>query len=225
MVGIFLNSFVQILGLATVLPVIGMVTKPEIITDNPYLARAFAFFNGFGIDTPNQFIALSAFGLIVAFSFKSLFTLTLQWLQSRFSMGIGHRLSGEMWAYHFSHSLERMRKKKSGRVLAEINNWPLGFAGTFLVGNLSLINNLIVVAAISVGLLVYEPVILLSIAALLVTGGAIQAQGYERIIRTMVRVKCVGQCRRCVVSVQILVVDYPCARVRGWEAVLYVATG
>lgn len=173
LVGIFLNSFIQIIGLATVLPVIGMVTRPEIISSNQYLASVFAYTSGLGIDTPNKFIALSAFGLIGAFAFKAIFSLTLKLLQTRFSLGIGHRLSGEMWSYHFSHSLERMRQKQSGRVLSEINSWPLNLANTFLVGNLTMVNNILVVAIIAIGLLAYEPIILLSIALLLVLGGVI----------------------------------------------------
>lgn len=173
LIGIFLNSFVQIIGLATVLPVIGMVTQPEIISSNRYLASAFAYTSRFGIDSPNKFIAFSAFGLIGAFAFKAIFSLTLKLLQTRFSLGIGHRLSGEMWSYHFSHSLERMRQKQSGRVLSEINSWPLNLANTFLVGNLTLFNNILVVAIIAIGLLAYEPIILLSISLLLLIGGVI----------------------------------------------------
>lgn len=173
LVGIFLNSFVQIIGLATVLPVIGMVTQPEIISSNSYLASAFEYTSRLGVNTPNKFIALSAFGLIGAFTFKAIFSLILKLLQTRFSLGIGHRLSGEMWSYHFSHSLERMRQKQSGRVLSEINSWPLNLANTFLVGNLTLVNNILVVAIIAIGLLAYEPIILLSISLLLLIGGVI----------------------------------------------------
>ena len=77
-----------------------------------------------------------------------------------------------MWQYHFSQSLERMRSTESGRVLSEINGWPLNLANTFVVGNLRFINELMVIAAIAIGLVVYEPIVLLSVAVLLTIGAS-----------------------------------------------------
>ena len=70
--------------------------------------------------------------LVAAFLFKALFNLGLNLFQTRFSLGIGHRISGLMWQYHFAQSLEKMRSQKSGRVLAEINGWRM-IANSFIV--------------------------------------------------------------------------------------------
>ena len=40
-IGIIINSFVDIIGLAAVVPVIGLVINPQLIYENEYLARAF----------------------------------------------------------------------------------------------------------------------------------------------------------------------------------------
>ena len=102
--------------------------------------------------------------MIAAFLFKALFGLAVNLFQTRFSFSVAHRLSGQMWSYHFSQSLERMRGTDSGRILSEINGWPLQFANAFMVGGLMMVNEISVITLIAIGLLVYNPVVFLSIA-------------------------------------------------------------
>lgn len=169
----FVNSFVEILGLAVVLPVIGVVLKPESIQTNAMLAQAFEWCQPVGITTEKRFIALLAATMLGAFLFKAVFGLFVTWLQNRLSFRIGLRLSGVQWTYHFASSLEKMRSKQSGKVMATINGWPIIFATNFLAGGLALINELIVVSLIAIGLFWYQPMILLSIAAILAAGVAL----------------------------------------------------
>ena len=123
-IGIIINSFVDILGLAAVVPVIGLVINPELIHENEYLARAFQWTSQVGIDTERRFLMFTSIALIAAFLFKALVNLGLNLIQTRYSFAIGHRISGLMWQYHFSQSLERMRSTESGRVLAKSMGGP-----------------------------------------------------------------------------------------------------
>ena len=172
-IGTIVNSFVEILGLAAVIPVIGLVIEPELIRTNEYLATAFEWTSAVGIDTERRFLMLTSVLLVAAFLFKALFNLGLNLFQTRFSLGIGHRISGLMWQYHFAQSLEKMRSQKSGRVLAEINGWPGILANSFIVGGMRLINEFIVIALIGFGLLAYEPIVLISVLVLLAAGATI----------------------------------------------------
>ena len=101
----------------------------------------------------------ASIALIAAFLFKALVNLGLNLIQTRYSFAIGHRISGLMWQYHFSQSLERMRSTESGRVWRN-QRVALNLANTFVVGNLRFINELMVIAAIAIGLVVYEPIVL-----------------------------------------------------------------
>lgn len=173
LLSIFANSIVEILGLAVIVPVIGLVVQPEQIQTNAYLKRAFDLTSTFGIDTPSRFLILLCALMIGAFLFKALFGLAVNLFQTRFSFAVAHRLSGQMWTYHFSQSLERMRSSNSGRILTEINGWPISFANTFMVGGLMILNELTVITLIAGGLLVYNPIVFISIAMLLLTGAFI----------------------------------------------------
>jgi len=172
-VGTIVNSFVEILGLAAVVPVIGLVIEPGLIQSNEYLARAFEITSEIGIDTERRFLMLMSILLVGAFLFKAVFGMLLNLFQTRFSLGIGLRISGLMWRYHFAQSLERMRSQQSGRVLAEISGWPGALANTFIVGSMRLVNELLVIVLIAGGLLAYEPIVLISVMMLLAFGAAI----------------------------------------------------
>ena len=165
---IFVNSIVEILGLAVVVPVIGLVVQPETIHTNPTLKSAFDLVAPLGINTPSRFLIALCGLMIGAFLFKAMFGL----LQICFRRGFiqSHTASQAKWSYHFSQSLERMRGNDSGRILSEINGWPLQFANAFMVGGLMMVNEIIVISLIAIGLLNYNPVVFLSIALLIGSG-------------------------------------------------------
>ena len=167
---ILANSFVEILGLAVVVPVIRIVVQPETIEANDYLHRAFNLAQEVGIDSHQGFLVLMCVLMIAAFLFKAIFGLAVNFSQSRFSFAVAHRLSGQMWTYHFSQSLERMRTSNSGRILAEINSWPVQVANAFLIKGLMVVSETTIILIVALGLLAYNPTIFLCIVCLLVLG-------------------------------------------------------
>jgi ABC-type multidrug transport system fused ATPase/permease subunit len=180
LLSIFVNSIVEILGLAVVVPVIGLVVQPETIQTNPTLKSAFDVVAPFGINTPSRFLIALCGLMIGAFLFKAVFGLLVNLYQTRFSFSVAHRLSGQMWSYHFSQSLERMRGTDSGRILSQINVWPLQFANAFMVGGLMIVNEICVISLIAVGLLGYNPIVFLSIAFLIGLGALIIRRGTKK---------------------------------------------
>lgn len=167
---ILINSIVEILGLAVIVPVIGLVVQPATIQTNPTLKTAFDLLSPVGINTPQRFLIILCLVMIGAFLFKALFGIAVNLFQTRYSFSVAHRLSGKMWTYHFSQSLERMRGNDSGRILTEINLWPLGFARAFLVGGLLILTELCVIALIATFLLFYNPIVFVSITSLSAIG-------------------------------------------------------
>ena len=173
LLSIFANSIVEILGLAIIVPVIGLVVQPETIQTNATLLTAFNAASTIGIDTPSRFLIALCSLMIGAFLFKAFFGLAVNLFQTRFSFTVAHRLSGQIWSHHFSQSLERMRSTDSGRILSEINGWPILFANVFMVGGLLILTEISVIALIATGLLFYNPLVFVSIAGLLTIGAVI----------------------------------------------------
>ena len=167
---VLVNSFLEVLGLSAVLPVIAVAAEPSSIEESHFLSWAYQSSAHLGISSPKEFLVLLAVLLFGIFLFKALVNLVVTFAVSRFSLTIGHRLSGEMWKHHFSSSLERMRSNETGRILEEINNWPPTFASTFIVGNMLAVTEIFVICIIAVGLLAYQPLVMLSVGAVLATG-------------------------------------------------------
>jgi ABC-type multidrug transport system fused ATPase/permease subunit len=168
---VFVNSFVDLLGLAAVIPVIGLVVEPELISSNAVLGSVYDVAYANGIGSEKRFLTLLCVLLIAAFLIKTLFGIWLNHVQSRFAFRVAHRMSGAVWLHHFSDSLERMRSKESGRVLTEINSWPVLFARVFITGGQLLINELVVMVLLAIGLTAYDPAIFLGVAGIIGAGG------------------------------------------------------
>lgn len=164
------SSIVEILGLAVIVPVIGLVVRPEAITEHQYLRRLYGISNQFGIDTPVQFLMVLCVLMVAAFVFKALFGLLVNLFQTRFAFSVAYRLTGDVWTFHFTQSLERMRSSASGRLLAEINLWPIQFAQAFMVGGLLVLSEITIVFIMSLGLLWYNPIVFLSVATIMTIG-------------------------------------------------------
>lgn len=171
--GIFAGGFVEILGLAAVIPVVSLVVNPDAISTYPVLQQVFVASSKWGIESHKHFLLLLCSFMVVAFLFKAAFGLLIGWVQARFSFAIAYRLSDQMWDYHFSNSLEKMRTVNSGKIIAEINGWPIQFASTFIIGSLLIISELTVISIISIGLLIYNHVVFFAVAFLLVLGTTI----------------------------------------------------
>lgn len=173
LLSIFVNSIVEILGLAVVVPVIGLVVQPETIQSNPTLQSAYDTVAPLGINTPSRFLIALCSLMIGAFLFKAFFGLFVNLFQTRFSYRVAHRLSGQMWSYHFSQSLEKLRGTQSGQILSEINFWPISFANVFLIGGLIILSELTTIVLIVFGLLAYNPIVFMALGMLLGTGAFI----------------------------------------------------
>ena len=163
---IFVNSVVDLLGLALVIPVIGIVIRPETIQDNTWVAHAFELSHSMGIENANGFVILLCVLLIVMFISKAILNILINLFQARFSFSVGLRLCSMMWSYYFGSSLDELRRRETGLILTEINAYPNQFASIFLIGNVKLASDVIMIIIIISGLLVYDPIIVLSTGAL-----------------------------------------------------------
>lgn len=171
--GIFLGSLFEILGLAVVIPVISIVVNPKLVESNYWLSCFYDFSSQLGVKSMDDFVLLLCFFLVSAFIFKALMGLSLTYFQSKFSFRIAHRLSSELWDFHFSKSLVQVRSLSTGTILADINNRPVFFAQVFVLGGLVVVSEFIIVLMIIAGLMIYNSIVFLSVAGILVTGALI----------------------------------------------------
>lgn len=177
---ILANTVVEILGLAILVPVIGLVVQPDTIQTNEFLNYAFHFGQTLGIASTNDFLIALCILMIGAFLFKAMFGLFVNLFQTRFAFAMAHRLSGLLWTHHFTKSHEAMRSSNSGEILTEIGVWPIYFAQVFMVGGLLILTEITIVLIICGGLLVYNTSLFISISLLLIAGAIVIRIGTKR---------------------------------------------
>ena len=166
---IFINSIVDLVGLALVIPVIGIVIRPESIQDNEWVARAYELSQVVGIEGSHQFVILLCCLLVIMFVGKALLNIGINLFQARFAFKVGLRLCSMMWTYYFGSSLDELRRRETGLILTEVNSYPTQFASIFIIGNIKLASDFIMMSIIIIGMLAYNPAIVLSIAVLIIT--------------------------------------------------------
>lgn len=164
------NSIVEVLGLAAVVPVIGLAVEPELVHRSDYLSRFYQWSGILGVSNEQHFLLVMAVGLVIVFGVKAAVGLLLTLYQTRFSFSVALRISGMMWTHHFSQNLEQMNGSEAGRILTEINGWPGVFANAYMVGSLRLITEFFVMGVIGLGLLAYAPSVFIAVATLIGLG-------------------------------------------------------
>ena len=167
---ILANSVVELLGLATIIPVIGAVLDPA--GENNKLiyslrSRCDIAFDGV---SDSEFIQLLVVAMILGFVIKAVFGLLLVFVQTRFSFGVAYRLQRVLWDFHFGRSLERMRSADSGQLISEITFWPARYINSVLLGVIGLVNDLLVLLLLVIGLLAYDFLVFSSVLVLCVSG-------------------------------------------------------
>lgn len=169
-----LSSVFDVVGLATVLPLVNLAIDFSIVHESGFLSELYQNALQMGICSDEKgFLVLVCSGVVVVFGLKAIFSLFVSWVQTQFSYRISHRISGLMWDFHFSKNLERMRSSDSGEVLAEINGWPVGIGGSFLSSVLQISQELMIVVVLVIAMLSYSPIVIGVVGAITFLGAFI----------------------------------------------------
>ncbi len=90
MVAIILTAFLEVIGIASVLPFIHLVANPESIQENEWLVMISDFFS---FDSYTDLLILTGVGMLIFLTLANLFTVFTTWLQHRIVWDTGHNLS------------------------------------------------------------------------------------------------------------------------------------
>lgn len=162
-----LGAFFEAGGVASIIPFISVLSDPSMVTENTYLAKAYAWS---GMETVEAFtIAMGFLFLGVFFTSLALKALN-QWVQMRFSKmrvhSVGTRLLKGYLSQPYEWFLSRHTSKLTTTILSEVNQ----VIGKSLLPAIQLVAKTIVVFALVIVLLMIDPVLALSATAVL--GGA-----------------------------------------------------
>ena len=139
---ILINSALDVIGLAAILPVIGVAQEPDIVNTNEYLNKAYTML---GFAEPDHFLLFLILTVLVLFLVKNLAGLYIVWIQTGFSYGLATSLSRRQFLYYYDRGFQFVREIDTGNYITNIRRIPALFAVGVVLPLIYFISELVVV--------------------------------------------------------------------------------
>jgi ABC-type bacteriocin/lantibiotic exporter with double-glycine peptidase domain len=157
LIGILLMAMIDMLGIASILPFIALISNPEIIDTNLFLKNIFSSLKIIGINTKEEFIFLVGGIVFLLLIFSLIFKALIMYFQTRFVKMCEYNISTNLLKYYlnqpYSWFLNRNSSQLAKSILSEVTN----VIGRGLSPVINLITNIIIFIAIFVLLLMVNP--------------------------------------------------------------------
>jgi ABC-type multidrug transport system fused ATPase/permease subunit len=164
---VLLSGIAEIVGIASIMPFMGMVVSPDVVVHNHYLSFLYHYFSFSSTTTFLRFIGVIVLSIMLVSNLISALTI---WGVLQFSFSLGKDLSNKMFSSYLNHSYVFFLNRNSSELVQNIL-WEIGRIVNGILIPLLTIYSKIVVAASILGLLVWmNPQ--LALVAGLVLGGA-----------------------------------------------------
>jgi ABC-type multidrug transport system fused ATPase/permease subunit len=126
LIGILIMAFIDMVGIASIIPFIALISSPEIIETNLFLKNTYNTLAIIGIDTKDKFIftigGLVFLILIISLTFKAL----IMYFQTRFVKMCEYNISTTLLKYYlhqpYSWFLNRNSSQLAKSILSEVSN-------------------------------------------------------------------------------------------------------
>jgi len=165
--GLVITAFIEMAGIASIMPFMAVVANPDVIHRNRWMKRVYDYFEFTSLHSFLFFLGMLLLGLMV---FSNLFKALMLWLTLRFDNRLNYTLARRLLAQYlarpYSFFLNRNTADMGKNVLAEVRNVITGV----LSSGMNVLSSSLVSFFILALLLVVDPLIALTIAAVL--GGA-----------------------------------------------------
>ncbi|HEY0893974.1 MAG TPA: ABC transporter transmembrane domain-containing protein [Cellvibrio sp.] len=161
------SAFVQVVGIASIAPFIGIISNPESIQSSKVLS--FIYTSG-NFQSNQSFIVAFAFlsiGMIFISNIVSALTL---WLQIKFSIYIGSTLQYQLFEKYLNRDYLFHKSNNYNQLIATISADAPRFIYMVLQPYLLMCSQLFVAAIILIGLLFLDPIV--AVGSALIVGGA-----------------------------------------------------
>ncbi len=155
---------VEVVGVASIMPFMSVISHPEIVQENRWLASAY---NAFGFTSTTDFLTVMGIGVVVMLVTVNVVGATAQYAIVRFSWGMNHRLSMRLMAGYLAQPYSFFTQRNSAGLSKSLLGEVQQVVNGVLTPVLDMGARLIVVVAIVTLLLVVDPMLALSVAAVL----------------------------------------------------------
>jgi len=164
---VLLSGIAEIVGIASIMPFMGMVVSPDIVTNNHYLDFLYHYLSFSSTTTFLRFIGVIVLSIMLVSNLISALTI---WGVLQFSFSLGKDLSNKMFSSYLNHSYVFFLNRNSSELVQNIL-WEIGrIVNGILIPLLTVYAKIVVAASILVLLVWMNPQLALVVG--LVLGGA-----------------------------------------------------
>jgi len=146
---LFFNSLLELVGLASLLPLFAVILKENIVHDNQYLN---SIYTTFGFTSENAFIISIAGFVVLMIIFKNIVGLFIQKYQTTFSFDIMEYFMLRLHKYYYQKGFLFFKETNSNLINRDIFSVPQAFATAIVLGTFNLFNELILLLMIVVAI-------------------------------------------------------------------------
>jgi ABC-type multidrug transport system fused ATPase/permease subunit len=161
---LILMAILEIIGIGSVMPFLTVISNPQIIHQNRWLAWAY---NLFRFEDPQQFLFIAGFFALIIFLVKNAFELYLLWIQYRFiyrnNLKISVKLARSYFSMPYEFYLNSNTSNHRKNILSEVNIVVV----KFLFPLLTLIAQILVAAFITILIFIVKPALAFVISAIM----------------------------------------------------------
>jgi ATP-binding cassette, subfamily B, bacterial PglK len=164
---ILIMAFLDMLGVASILPFIAVLANPSLVETNPMLSWAYKFSANLGIGSIEEFLFLLGLLVFTLLIFSLAFKALTTYAQTRFALmreySIGRRLVEGYLHQPYSWFLNRHSADLGKNILSEVSNVISGA----LVSMMTLVSQITVTFALLALLLLVDPLLAVSVGLVL----------------------------------------------------------
>lgn len=161
-----LRAFVELVGVASIMPFMSVVADPDLVQTNVYLA---ATYEAFDFGSVHSFLIALGVAVIIMLALSNGISALAQYGMHRFSWGMHHRLSVRLLTGYLAQPYSFFTSKNSASLNKTLLNECQEVIRNVMIPMLDVIARVLVILALVAVLLITDPLLAISVA--LVFGG------------------------------------------------------
>jgi ABC-type multidrug transport system fused ATPase/permease subunit len=158
------NSFLDVFGLAALVPIIMVAAEPGGIKGNKYFSAAYSLL---GFQSERTFLVVLITALFVFFLLKNIFSTWSSNLQALFTAKIGLLLTNRQMTKYLNFPFWYFNDIGHAELTNSAINIPVGYVNGILRPLLILLSEIAVVIVIIVGIILYKPLLIILLLIIL----------------------------------------------------------
>lgn len=177
------NTFLELFGLAAVIPLISMVLEEDAVQNSDGLSY---IYNMLGFSNNNYFLYFLSASFLLVILVRGALSIYIYHKQARFSFGLYEYFATQLHRYFYSKGYLYFKSKDSNKIVRDINLSSDQFARNIIMPLIIIFTEIFLLFLVTMGLVFYQPVVsamlflvLLPVAVLFLTLVKQKIQAYR----------------------------------------------